>query len=44
VGGATTAGGKFWEATGTSPGVLGKAKTPFALLWIDRYAEVAEER
>lgn len=44
VGGATTGGGKFWEATGTSPGVLGKAKTPFALLWIDRYAEVAEER
>jgi hypothetical protein len=44
VGGATTGGGKFWESTGTSPGVLGKAKTPFALLWIDRYAEVAEDR
>jgi hypothetical protein len=41
VGGATTGGGKFWEATGTSPGVLGKAKTPFALLWIDRYAETS---
>lgn len=29
----------FWES-GTQPGVLGKADTPFALLWIDRYAEV----
>lgn len=32
--------GKFWETTGTQPGVLGKSETPFALLWIDRYAEV----
>lgn len=43
VGGATTGGGKFWESTGTVPGVLGKAKTPFALLWIDRYAEAAAD-
>lgn len=41
VGGKSTAGGKFWEQTGTQPGVLGKVETPFALLWIDRYAEVA---
>ncbi len=40
VGGTSTRGGKFWEVTGTGPGVLGKGETPFALLWIDRYAEV----
>jgi len=40
VGGTSTGGGKFWETTGTNPGVLGKGDTPFALLWIDRYAEV----
>lgn len=43
VGGKSTLSGaraKFWESTGTQPGVLGKADTPFALLWIDRYAEV----
>jgi hypothetical protein len=40
VGGTSTKGGSFWQSTGTQPGVLGKAETPFALLWIDRYAEV----
>lgn len=39
VGGTTTTSGKFWESVSTQPGVLGKAETPFALLWIDRYAE-----
>ena len=43
VGGVSTAGGKFWEALAPQPGVLGKAKTPFALLWIDRYAESAPD-
>ena len=38
VGGHSTIGKKFWEA-GTSSGVLPKSKTPFALLWIDRYPE-----
>lgn len=38
--GGTTTKGKFWEAIAPQPGVLGKADTPFALLWIDRYAEV----
>ncbi len=40
VGGTSSKGGKFWEAVAPAPGVLGKAETPFALLWIDRYAEV----
>lgn len=40
VGGVSTTNSKFWEATGVTPGVLGKAETPFALLWIDRYADV----
>lgn len=43
VGGRSTLSGasaKFWEATGTSAGVLAKHQTPFALLWIDRYADV----
>ena len=39
VGGHSTTGKKFWEA-GTTPGILSKDKTPFALLWIDRYPEV----
>lgn len=38
--GGTTTKGKFWESITSGPGVLGKADTPFALLWIDRYAEV----
>lgn len=40
VGGTSSKGGKFWEAVAPSPGVLGKAETPFALLWIDRYPDV----
>ncbi len=41
VGRASSLGNRaFWESAGTQPGVLGKADTPFALLWIDRYAEV----
>ena len=31
---------KFWESMSTSPGILAKHDTPFALLWIDRYADV----
>ena len=33
-------GGRWWEQTATQPGVLGREKTPFGLLWIDRYADV----
>jgi hypothetical protein len=43
VGGYSSLSGtkaKFWEATGTGPGILSKHETPFALLWIDRYADV----
>ncbi len=40
VGGTSSSGGKFWESVSAQPGVLGKTETPFALLWIDRYAEV----
>ena len=42
VGGDTTGGpkGKWWESMQVQPGVLTKGKTPFALLWIDRYADV----
>ncbi|MCB1232006.1 MAG: hypothetical protein KDN19_17185 [Verrucomicrobiae bacterium] len=32
--------GRWWEAGQTQAGVLSREKTPFALLWIDRYAEV----
>lgn len=39
VGRESTRGGNFWEQTGTEAGVLAKPLTPFALLWIDRYAE-----
>ncbi len=42
VGGKSSLGGskaKFWQATGTEPGILPKHETPFALLWIDRYAD-----
>lgn len=38
--GGNSSKGKFWEAVAPTPGVLGKLDTPFALLWIDRYAEV----
>lgn len=43
VGGKSSMSGsraKFWESSGTQPGILGKVDTPFALLWIDRYADV----
>ncbi|MDF1824485.1 MAG: hypothetical protein P1U68_07570 [Verrucomicrobiales bacterium] len=46
VGGKSTESGsraKFWQALGTQPGVLGRDETPFALLWIDRYAESAKK-
>ncbi len=42
VGGKSSLSGsnaKFWQATGTEPGILPKHETPFALLWIDRYAD-----
>lgn len=42
VGGESTLSGskaKFWEALSPQPGILSKLDTPFALLWIDRYAE-----
>lgn len=42
VGGKSSMSGaraKFWESTGTQGGVLAKGDTPFALLWIDRYAD-----
>lgn len=42
VGGYTDKG-KFWEQIGPEPGVLGRDETPFALLWIDRYAESAQK-
>lgn len=47
VGGKSTESGsraKFWQALGTQPGVLGRDETPFALLWIDRYAETAKKQ
>ena len=40
VGGTSTAGGRFWETLAPEPGVIGKNESPFALLWIDRYADV----
>lgn len=42
VGGFSSLSGssaKFWTVTGTEAGVQAKGDTPFALLWIDRYAE-----
>ncbi len=36
--------GKWWEQMSGSPGVLGKAETPFALLWLDRYADVEKSK
>lgn len=32
--------GRWWESLAGEAGVLTKGKTPFALLWIDRYADV----
>lgn len=40
VGGTSTAGGRFWETLAPEPGVIGKNESPFALLWIDRYADI----
>ncbi|MDF1739510.1 MAG: hypothetical protein P1U86_10160 [Verrucomicrobiales bacterium] len=45
IGGASSMSGskaKFWQA-GTVAGVLSKDETPFALLWIDRYAQSAKK-
>lgn len=45
IGGASSMSGskaKFWSA-GTVAGILTKNETPFALLWIDRYAQVAKK-
>jgi hypothetical protein len=39
VGGESSTKSKFWEAIPSRPGVLPKADTPFATLWIDRYSE-----
>jgi len=36
--------GKWWEQMSGSPGVLGKAETPFALLWLDRYSDVEKSK
>jgi len=38
---STESGSKatFWDVLSPQPGVLSKLDTPFALLWIDRYAE-----
>lgn len=45
IGGESTAGsGRWWESLTAEQGVLPKGKTPFALLWIDRYADVKEGR
>ncbi|MCB1233771.1 MAG: hypothetical protein KDM91_01710 [Verrucomicrobiae bacterium] len=41
VGGESTAGsGRWWEQLNPEPGVLAKNKTPFAILWLDRYADI----
>lgn len=41
--GAEGQSGDWWNRTQVprQPGVLGKADTPFALLWLDRYADTA---
>jgi len=43
VGLESSSGGnnRFWQQTGTQKGLLPKTETPFALLWIDRYAQFA---
>lgn len=33
-------GGRWWETMTSRPGVLSRERTPFSLLWIDRYADV----
>ncbi len=43
IGGDSTGGrGRWWESLSAEQGVLPKWKTPFALLWMDRYADVKE--
>lgn len=45
IGGESTRGsGRWWEQLSAEQGVLPKGKTPFALLWMDRYADVKEGR
>lgn len=45
IGGESTGGsGRWWEGLSAEQGVLPKGKTPFALLWLDRYADVKEGR
>jgi len=34
--------GKWWEQMAGSPGIISKDKTPFALLWLDRYSDVEQ--
>lgn len=36
--------GNWWEQMAGTPGVIAKPDTPFALLWLDRYADVEEKR
>ncbi len=46
VGGDSTLSGsnaKFWQALPTRPGILAKHETPFALLWLDRYADAKKD-
>jgi hypothetical protein len=35
---------RWWETLSAEQGILQKGKTPFALLWIDRYADVKAAR
>ncbi|MFK5923471.1 MAG: hypothetical protein QM496_14940 [Verrucomicrobiota bacterium] len=45
IGGDSTGGkGRWWESLSAEQGILSKEKTPFGLLWIDRYADVKEGR
>lgn len=40
VGGESSTKKNFWSAMQSQSGILSREKTPFALLWIDRYPEV----
>lgn len=42
-GDSTSGSGRWWEQMAGKQGVLSKDKTPFALLWIDRYADLKAE-
>ncbi len=35
--------GNWWEQMAGSPGIIAKPDTPFALLWLDRYADVEKK-